>query len=407
MKNSVLILAIAALALLAGCTEEPPPSLYDPTYVSGVAPVISSVTPPTNGLALVTVLTITGQNFNPDMTKDIVFFNSTPGLIQTASATQLVVRAPNVVADTVRIKIAVFGSDLFSNTYQYKLEAASLKFGGLGPSDKPYAVTVDGNDNVYASIVVASGGNETGVAVRRFAPDGTPTDFAALGGSGVTSFSGLKWGPGGILFGAANRNVIYQMTGGGTLPTAWVTLGRTEKIGDFDFDAAGNIWGAGGIQKIYRITPAKVTKTFNFFPAITRVVVRSVRLYNNYLYLGGAVDTTEGVWRCPVVSADSLGDPELYFNYSAVPKPSPAAVNAITFATNGDMYMGTTSTEAILIVHPDKSVEALYPGVPLKDTFYFGWGTGPFMYQAQQSATANNLYQINMLAVRSAPYHGR
>jgi hypothetical protein len=416
MKTSVRFFAVTArliffgglLLFLASCTQEPPPSLYDPSYVGGAQPVITSVNPASNGLALVTVLTITGQNFIPDVTKNIVYFNSKPGLIQSATTTQIVVKAPDVVADTVWIKVAAFGSTLFSDPpYRYKLESATVKVGTLGPTERPYAVTVDGQGNLYFSVVSLSGGAETGQGVKKLASDGTKTDFATTGGGAVTSFTGMKFGPGGLLFGAANRPAIYQMTGNNSDPTVWLSLARTEKTSDFDFDASGNMWAGGGIQKIYRITPAKAVKIIPFFASSPRVLVRSVRVYNGYLYLGGAVDSIEGVWRTQIISSDSLGTPELYFDFTATTRPTTYAVNAVTFAQNGDMYLGTASPGAILIVHPDKSVEALYPGAVAPTTYSLAWGIAGDLYQAQQTTAAGALLRINMLQQRSAPYYGR
>lgn len=393
MKTHVLYrsgfgLAVLAVLALAGCNEEPPASLYSENYVSRPQPVVTALNPPASALAGVTTVTITGTNFSPTLAENQVFFDATPAAILTASATQLTVRAPNLVKDTVQVRVSVFKSDKYSEARQYRLLAAVSDFGGLAKTDEPYAVTADAQGNVYVSIS-ASG-------VKKITPDGVKSDYASHA-AGVTKWSAMKIGPGGVLYSARILRVIYQTPAGGGAPVIWVTGSAIGNIYDMDFDAQGNVWAGGNNTSVYRVKQDKSIKAFPF-----TCNARSMRVFNGHLYVGGKVDTMEGVWRAPIISADSLGAFELYYNFSA--SYSGFVVNAVTFAADGDMYIGTDAPPAVVIVHPNKSAEPLYPGLFSPITLLFTWGTGDDMYLVR-SINTPQLIKATMLKP-GAPYYG-
>ena len=113
LHAAAFLLAAAAMlcALTIGCNDEPPPSLYTDEYTPGPTPALTSIQP-TSGLAGVVIMTITGQNFAADASKNIVFFDATPGMILQASTTQLVVRAALVPGDSVSVRVSAFRSDV-------------------------------------------------------------------------------------------------------------------------------------------------------------------------------------------------------------------------------------------------------------------------------------------------------
>ena len=78
------------------------------------------------------------SNFSPTIAENQVYFDATPATILTASATQLTVRAPNLVKDTVALRVSVYKSDKYSESKQYQLLAAVSDFGGLAKTDEPY-----------------------------------------------------------------------------------------------------------------------------------------------------------------------------------------------------------------------------------------------------------------------------
>jgi RHS repeat-associated protein len=97
--------ADVAVATSAGTATKPAAFTYfAPPIITGFAPQQGSAG---------TVVIITGQNFDPDAGADQVFFSSLPAAVQSASATQLVVLAPNGVT-TGRITVTTVGGSTTS-----------------------------------------------------------------------------------------------------------------------------------------------------------------------------------------------------------------------------------------------------------------------------------------------------
>ena len=398
MKRILFLMFIACLlaaAIFAGCKEDAPASLFDPSYVGGPPPVVTGILPPTDALANVTTLTITGTNFVPDPARNLVFFDKVSVPILQASATQLVVKAPDLPKDSIIVKVSA-GSDLFSSPVMYRLGlAADERFAGFGAADAPAAIECDTAGNLYVSMVAGT----AGVGVKRIAPDGTRTDYSPIFSSAVDRWRGMKFGPRQAMFAVQGRNIIFRIPPGGGAPRLWLSGRGMTALNDLDFDSEGNMYAAGAATaNIFRIRPDSVVQAFPFVGT-----VRSVRVFSGYLYVAGNRDLIEKVWRFPISTGGILGAEEEYFVYSS----TTAVINAITFSAAGDMFVGTTGTDAMLIVHPNKSVEIFYPGVLVKETGALAWGKGRHLFQARVGTPGPaNVIRIDT-QMEGAPYYGR
>jgi hypothetical protein len=392
---------LLVLGALVGCKVDPPASLYDPNYQNRPTPTISSIAPPGVALAAVTTITITGTNFSPDKTQNQVMFDATPGTILSASATQLTLVSPIMIKDSVKVRVTVMGATLFSNILYYRLDAAVLEFGvDTKSAEDPYGMDCDSAGNLYVSLVKNSDGSPLGV--KKFTPSQVRTDYSPAA-PGATKWSSLKVGPGGVLYAARQLNALYRIPAGGGTAALWTTptLGGLGRVNDLDFDAAGNIWAAGNDTKICRVTSAGAVKTFPF-----TANVRSVRVFNGALYLGGTDGTIEAVWKGTIVSSDSLGPLTVYYDNSAHYAPQAAQVTAVTFSIDGNMYVGTDAAEGILIVTSTGGVSALYPGLMSPTPINFAWGKGTELYASRGGGTLNRILRINTLK-QGAPTYGR
>jgi hypothetical protein len=397
MKPYARILLLAGLAgtmlmLFGSCNEAPPTSLYDLPRDVRPQPVITSLDPPASALAGVTTITINGSNFSSVASENLVYFDAAQATVLTASATKLTVRAPTLLGDTLKLRVMVYKADLFSEVRKYKLISAVASFGSLGKVDEPYAVAADASGNVYVSII--SGG--TGVGVKKITPAGVLTDYAPAT-AGVTRWAAMKVGPAGEIYTTRILKVIYKIPAGGGAAAIWLTSGLGT-IYDLDFDAQGNCWAGGNNAFVYRIKQDKSVKAFDF-----TCNVRAVRVFSGYLYVGGKSDTTEGVWRAQIINADSLGKFESVFDFSS--KYSGYLVNALTFAADGDMYIGTDAPAAIVVVHANKTSESLYPGLFTPPMWAFTWGTADDLY-VTRTGTNMGILKVTMLK-NGAPYYGR
>jgi hypothetical protein len=394
--------SLAALVLLGGCNEEAPPSLYNPTAPSGPQPVVTSVLPSDSLLATITMVTITGQNFSPDPTQDIVFFDATPAQIVSASATQLMVITPNLLSDSAKIRVSTRGSALFSDPpVVRRLLAAAVEFGKAKSDEDSYALAVDNQGNVYVSRTQTSNGANLGIL--KISPDGVRSDSVFSYSASVTKFSALKVGPDGFMYGVRGLNALYRIPMTGGAPVLWTdpTLNGLGKLNDIDFDQAGNIWGAGDGTKIYRVTSGGLVKGFPY-----TATIRTLRVFNNNLYVGGKTGTQEGVWSFPIISSDSLGSPTLVWDNSAYYAPLSPAVTAVTFSADGGMYVGVDAQDGILVVTGGVATP-LYPGVILPTPQSFAWSLGTDLYYSRGGAVyPHRVIRVNTLR-QGAPYYGR
>jgi len=405
VKRTTALIALAALAFLlfSGCENPETGSLYDPNYTSPrPQPTIASLAP-TSGLAGVTTITIAGTNFSSVKTENTVYFDAKQAEVLTAGPTQLTVKAPNLVKDSIKIRVSVFGALLFSNTALCKLDAAVAEFGEFGGTDEAWGTTTDASGNLYVSLVT----NGAGVGIKKFTDAGVKSDYAPSGG--ITKWSSLKMGPGGEIYAARILRAIYKIPAGGGNPVPWTSFGNLGTVFDMDFDKNKNLWAGGNNASVYRIRQDKDVKAFPF-----AANVRAVRVYNDYVYFGGLVtaDNAEKIVRFRIISPDSLGPQEEYFNLTlSTLGGSTTSIYAITFAADGDMYVGTDATNPIVIVHPDKTAEPLLPGLMLPTMHVFASGAGTTLYAVRGTTSAGavssseKIFRINTLK-GLAPYYG-
>ena len=397
--KTLSVLAVFVIAF-TGCETKPDPSAYDPNFTGDPSPVVTAVSHAAEGFAGVTTLTITGQNFSTDKSQMLVQFDTYNATVLEATPTTLKVLAPNIVQDGMTLRVATLTAINWGYYSQkFNLKAAALEFGNFKPNNElPYAITNDAAGNVYASVVAFN----VGVGIWKIAPDGSHTIFAPKGGE--TSWSGLKVGPNGDLYGARNVKAIFLIQAGKASTTfASTNLGT---IYDLDFDKNKNIWAGGNNDFLYSVTPAKVVKSF----AISaKSNIRAVRVFTtggkDYVYFAGKVDTLEKVFRMEIKSAaaDQVGAVEEVFNFSD--KFPGFTISALTFSQDGDMLIGTDHANAVLIVHPDKSFEPLYKGVLNPKAQGFAWTGNTLYYSRARVDTTQTLIKVN-IGKQGAPYYG-
>ncbi len=183
MKNKnifsrLFLIAIAGVIsiILLSCDTDTTPTVYE-DLPNGAQPVITSVDPPDSALAGVTEITINGSNFSADESKTFVYFNEVVAEFIEISSTKLVVKAPNIVDDTVSIKISVRGAPLFSKTYMLSLKPAVSQVLNFQDFELPYAITTDSENNLYLNLV--SNGLSTGIS--KITTSGVLEEFAPKG----------------------------------------------------------------------------------------------------------------------------------------------------------------------------------------------------------------------------------
>ncbi len=419
---TISVIVIAAMNFY-GCSEDPTPNLYERVGPAGDPAVITTLDPPNEALAGVTEVTINGSNFSTVPENNYVYFNEARAEVLQATATQLIVVAPpvDIPVDSTNgvkygVKIWVFNLDnpveLYSNTYDYTLKYAVSEHYKFADTDQPWGITTDLTENIYVSAQSSIPPNK---GIFKLTPAKDYTRYAQFS---QTFWPRIRYGADGKIYGIYNGTTsaaIFVVNNEGANPAVFVGGAPLRSLFGFDFDQNLNIWTAGLNNTIYRIKPDKDIKQIPF-----NVEVKDVRVFNGYLYLSGKQGTTIGIWRKQIISDDSLGTDELYFDFSAKYGTKPIygtelTLNSITFAADGDMYVGTNmQNDAVVVVHPDGSDAIFYPGLLPRPVYDFAWGPGQVLYYssietlnaAGETALPFSLVRIDMRK-QGAPYYGR
>lgn len=202
---TIRIILITTIIFINSCSDDPTVSLEE--YPSGnlPAPILSTINPSNQALAGVTIITITGSNFSSDSRNNRVYFNGEPGTILNSTTTELVVKVPNVVADTVHVKIAVVGAQNFSNIFQYKMVPAWEVYYPLDKdAEKAYGIILDNNNNLLISLL------GKGVWKITPLPDTSKTLFIPVGNN-AQKWDNFRYGPGGELYGVRSARGVWKL----------------------------------------------------------------------------------------------------------------------------------------------------------------------------------------------------
>jgi hypothetical protein len=211
-------------------------------------------------------------------------------------------------------------------------------------------------------------------------------------------------GPGGYLYLTRSNTKLYRIPPGGGASAEFATL--PGRVYDLDFDQLGNIYTAGNGNNLYLVRPDATNKSVADYPG---TFIKAVRVVNGYVYVAGKTSGgQEAVWRNQIISPDSLRPNEMVFDWTAKVS-AVSGIVSMAFAADGDMYLGTKGSEAIVVVHPDGSHEPLYPGLLEPESYALTWGNGIYLYVVRHNdvdADKRRIIRLNMQK-NGAPYYGR
>jgi hypothetical protein len=408
-------LLIFILIILTGCKEEPTPSLFSdvPTGPIGATPTITSITPADSALAGSDLITITGTNFSPVISSDLVFFNKRQVPIISATSTTILLKAPNLLSDTSRFeagnfRISTIDAELFSNEVKYKLNPAVFQIFGFTQFQKPYDFVIDASTNLFVSMT-----NElnVGQGVKEITSDGTLNNYAPKGTEGY--WIAMRFGPGGIIITARqdNARALFQVPAGGGAPSTYVVISDSKaKVSSLDFDSMNNLWVGGNNSSIYKVKTDNSVTSYPYTGDIS-----ALRIFNNNLYAAVKTDSSTVVQSFPIDANGDLGNASEYYDYSQ--NYGSKNVNAIEFSVDGSMYLATDNVNSpIIVVHSDKSSQILFPGTLAKaPALFLYWGPNGYLYytrgQVVDPATGVPTILQTILrltiGIQGAPYYGQ
>ena len=439
MRRNFLFILTGILMILCwiiACEPEYPSSPWNPGDKGRLTPIINSIIPSDGSYEGVGIITIRGENLSHVKEENIVFYDGNRGTILEACDTQLVVQNavviedPSVnVLDSVKIQVAVIGSSEgetgaypFAEYFPYRLERGAIEYGAFSEFNIPHALACDSEENLY----VATEKRKIYKVYIDSATDSLITE-EYVSSTGILIITGMKMGPGGYLYITRNHKNIYTIPPGGGSKETFVKL--SGKVYDLDFDQNDVLYAVGKGDSIY-----SVKSDASFFGSAEYVdfVLRSLRVYNGYVYVSGEYNgsdsliTKMGIWRNQILSADGdLGDRELVFDWTSTWSGEfGPAVLSITFDENGDLYIGSEETysgskytggDAITILDMDDmtTTSVLYSPILFPPASNMVWGNSNYLYVTRlvSDTEADGVPTIRVIRIalelNGATYNGR
>jgi len=395
-RRAVHGLLCGVLFLTFGCKKDEPLAVWDPNQTGGAAPVVTSVSPANAAWSGLSRILINGSGFSNDV---LVYIGPSIMPLSSVTPTQITVTAPLDTGSGLAIRVVNRDAFLFASISPYALLSGLKNISKMIDSTLVNVVDVDANETVYA--------HQLGFVYKIPFGQGQVLLGSILNKVPKASCMRICKDGGLYLANNAGKTYIYRMDLTSGAVTDFVNIAGNVRV--FDWGKDGKTIYAGG-QKVLAVvdTARKVTKTAYYLTD----VIQALRVYDDYVYVAIAT----GIWRNKINTDGTLGQPEKYFDWTTGPAAS-ATINDITFSNTGDLYIATTYTDPILIVHPDGSFVFLYPGAldsPIAN-FVWGWNT-PYLYMNYQKVGGKrvgravmdaNLSPMNMQPILGAPYYGR
>jgi sugar lactone lactonase YvrE len=403
---------MAAVVLTASCEGPGSNSLFDEGVTFAPDPTVTSLSPANRFFAGFQTITITGTNFSPTPANNTVWFNNVRATVVSASATQIVVNTPNMVADSIGVKVAVKGAIGFSNSSRYQLEPLFSDATTLPPSTLPVGSAVDRNGFFYISYISSTSAAPLGVG-RFDATRVLQQTYVPVQG---WAYRAMKIGPDGGLYMlrvAGGVPIVYRTGPAGGATTNWASsVGRAE---DLDFDAQGFAWVVGSNetntvanQRIVRIQDLGASRAVTGYPFVANGT--AVKVYNGHLYVGGTRGGVPKIWRFPINPDNTLGAEEEWLDLTSY--SSQAVPRSIAFATDGTMFVAvntTATTQPLLAVSPAKQISEYYPNIIPGSILKMHWikGTQRVLMTLINPETGNTTRVITMnMQKDGAPFYG-
>lgn len=411
MKNdnkliSAMSLMFISILMMVGCKPDTEPSLTDLSGDKGEPAIITSalsssgVTAGTaTGYSGVTEVTIKGGKFLTNAEDNSVYFGSAKAEVLSATATELVVKAPIIYGDSLNLKISKPRVEEYSNAVLFKLTSAVNEYYPFLANQVPYSVTSDLAGNIYFSLVESSKGIGTWMIT---ADSSKLVNYAPR--SGETFFNDLKYHADGYLIGVYGNKAMFKIESG-TKPKVFVNTKNNDiKLTTLDFDEKHTIWASGKGGKIVSVKPNKSFKLFDYADDIV-----AVRVFNNNLYAISGNIGKQNVVRFPIISADSLGSVETVFAFSKSVGDPTIIANSLTFSQTGNMYIATNASDGIMVVYPNGAFGSWYKNLILPEIISLTWTTGTEAFVTRKSVdgiSTQTILKIDMERL-GAPELGR
>ena len=403
MRILLLLRFILPISLLVFSCEDPnyPENIWDEDDQGNASPSISSVEPEA-AFAGIDTLTISGQNFSENTSENLVYFNNMLGEVINATSTSLRVITPNLVSDSVQIRVAVQGAFLFADhSSLYTLTAAVLDYGPFDQFTDIFSLDLDRDENLIVSM--------DGTPNAEFWIVDTNQDSAVWSGA-LAKGSGMKLGPTGSVYFVNYQRFLYKDEQGTPKENSEIFKRLNGNATDLDFDSYGNLFvgGAGSMVDVVDINDddgltSGVTEAKN----LDTLDILSLKVFNDYLYvLTTTVTSDQAIYKMQILDdSGSLGDLELVFDWSAYTNKLSSAL-CFTLSESGDLFVGSDSDDQPLTYIQNGNASGFYSSILTAPISYMAWGNSNYLYLINKTDETNRVQRVDT-RMSGADYYGR
>jgi hypothetical protein len=277
----------------------------------------------------------------------------------------------------------------------YMIDAVFERWGALRDNIALGALAVDNEENLYVVY-----GDSTTPRILKVTSDGQNIGVVARASRIPT---GGRFGPDGRLYLLGNNRAIDVVDVEAQTTTQWIRLpsGRVVKCGDFGPN--GYFYTGGTRSDLVVVAPDLTVGQAGFYASDE---ILAIRVYSAYVFVASRVPTSGGqpptpasIWKHQIDGSGNVGPKELVLDMSGTAFAS-RTITAITFSADGTMYIGTDSSDPILIGNPATgSVDYFYKSIlpPYCKNFY--WGRGTYLYMISGNANPAQewtVYRVDM-----------
>ena len=383
--------------------EDPnyPENIWDENDQGNASPSISSVEPEA-AFAGIDTLTISGQNFSENTSENLVYFDNMLGEVVNATSTSLRVITPNLVSDSVQIRVAVQGAFLFADhSSLYTLTAAVLDYGPFDQFTDIFSLDLDRDENLIVSL--------DGTPNAEFWIVDTNQDSAVWSGA-LAKGSGMKLGPTGSVYFVNYQRFLYKDEQGTPKENSEIFKRLNGNATDLDFDSYGNLFvgGAGSTIDVVDINDdggltSGVTEAKN----LDTLDILSLKVLNDYLYvLTTTVASDQSIYKMQILDdSGSLGDLELVFDWSDYTNKLSSAL-CFTLSESGDLFVGSDSDDQPLTYIQNGNASGFYTSILTAPISYMAWGNSNYLYLINKTEETNRVQRVDT-RMSGADYYGR
>lgn len=256
----------------------------------------------------------------------------------------------------------------------------------------PYAIACDDDENIYVSIA--------GLGIKKIVKlSGAKDSLAQFSPKGAeTFFNSMSFASNGKIYATRRVRGLVEASEN-SAPVTFVASGAgiDDNLNDVEFDKLRNVlWSGGNTGVLYSVTLDKQVKKFNYLKGNANIAAVKPSQTHLFVALRDTLNQ-EVVWRFPIVSGDSLGSGELFFNFSAS-VDSIARINDIAVAEDGELFViSNTQAYAITLVRSQNSFDKAFSGLIVGAPYVFVWGPENYAYFSNVISGINSdIWKLNM-----------